>query len=194
MPTKAFVAILIASAAAALVLAYYSASWLWSIGNPAVALSGFDYHGGYFWTVVYVSTVVLWIIANVVLWQTRRAWALWSAFLFFAIFAFARLVVIDRIAAAFVESHRITTVSIYRYGALAFMLLFAAAAAITYFSSCGFMNACSRPRRSRVLAQPRQKNPPILTDRRLLLVGTARFEVRTSRSLRIYRLSAPKKR
>jgi hypothetical protein len=134
MPTKAFVAILIASAAAALVLAYYSASWLWSIGNPAVALSGFDYHGGYFWTVVYVSTVVLWIIANVVLWQTRRAWALWSAFLFFAIFAFARLVVIDRIAAAFVESHRITTVSIYRYGALAFMLLFAAAAAITYFN------------------------------------------------------------
>jgi hypothetical protein len=35
---------------------------------------------------LWISTALLLILGNVILWKTRRAWALWATFIYFAVF------------------------------------------------------------------------------------------------------------
>ena len=65
---------------------YYSWSWLQSIGLPSVAVEGYRYHTSLAWTFLWISSIVLLIVGNSVLWAGGRAWAMWTTFLFFAAF------------------------------------------------------------------------------------------------------------
>jgi hypothetical protein len=72
--------------------AYYAWSWLGSVGDPRVAWEAFNYHkrtGVYF---VICAVVVLVAIGNVILWNTRNAWALWASHAYFVIFTLAFLI------------------------------------------------------------------------------------------------------
>jgi hypothetical protein len=67
-------------------LTYYSASWLGSIGSPARTIENFDYFAGASQDALWLSSIVLLILANVILWNSRRAWAMWTTLLYFAVF------------------------------------------------------------------------------------------------------------
>jgi hypothetical protein len=65
-------------------LTYYAGSWLHSIGSPASVTEAYFYYSGLGWAVLWASFIILLIIANVVLWSNRKAWAVWLSFLDFA--------------------------------------------------------------------------------------------------------------
>ena len=89
MFSKIYLAVLGLSIAAMAFFTYYSWSWLQSIGAPATAVAEFQYYSALVSTTQRISTVVLLILANTVLWA-GRAWAIWTTFLFFAVFAVLR--------------------------------------------------------------------------------------------------------
>ncbi len=67
-------------------LNFYSHSWLKSIGSPSDAAAGFQYFSNLSWNFLWIATLILLILANILLWKTRKAWALWATFAFFSIF------------------------------------------------------------------------------------------------------------
>ncbi|MCA1588822.1 MAG: hypothetical protein LC734_00230 [Acidobacteria bacterium] len=69
---------------------YYALDWLASIGSPAAALEGFRYHFFVSGTVLWISSAVLLILANVVLAKYDRPWALWATLIFFCVFVLIR--------------------------------------------------------------------------------------------------------
>src|SRR5205809_4376915 len=71
-------------------LTFYANSWLGSIGNPKDALEGYYYYAGLGSTFLWISSAVLLILANVILWTTQRGWATWTTLTFFAIFVILR--------------------------------------------------------------------------------------------------------
>ncbi len=77
-------------------LSYYSWSWLQSIGAPQNVVLSYDYWSNLSWSFLWVSAVILLIIANVLLWTTRRAWALWTTMLYFAFFVIVRYFWLDQ--------------------------------------------------------------------------------------------------
>lgn len=89
MFSKIYVALLGLSTAVLAFLTYYSWSWLQSIGAPEMAAAQFQYYSTAMTAALWISTVILLVIANAVLW-TKRAWAIWVTFLFFAAFAVLR--------------------------------------------------------------------------------------------------------
>lgn len=88
--SKIFVGLLTACALLVAFFTYYSWSWLNSIGAPATAIQGYKYSDDIAWVLLIGSSVILLIFGNVILWTTRRAWALWATFLYFAIFVLIR--------------------------------------------------------------------------------------------------------
>lgn len=86
MWTRIYVGVLAAAVLVVAFFTYYSWSWLQSIGAPADAVAGFGYHDGLGWTTLFVTTLVLIAIGNVVFWVETRAWALWATFAYFAVF------------------------------------------------------------------------------------------------------------
>lgn len=89
MISKIYLAVLGLSIAVMAFLTYYAWSWLQSIGSPADAVAEFQYYSGLVTTTLWVLTVVLLVLANTILWA-GRAWAVWTTFLFFAVFAVLR--------------------------------------------------------------------------------------------------------
>ncbi|MBS1796512.1 MAG: hypothetical protein JSS81_21950 [Acidobacteria bacterium] len=105
MLSKIFFAVL---AAAVLVMAFftfYGYSWLGSIGSPRDAALGYEFHAGLGGTFLWIATLLLLILANSVFWTTRRAWALWTTLVFFAVFAVIRYFWIEQSYFAFKQSN-----------------------------------------------------------------------------------------
>jgi hypothetical protein len=71
-------------------LTFYSWSWLQSIDAPQTVIENYNYYSNISWTFLWLSTAILLILANVLLWKTRKAWALWTTFLYFAFFILIR--------------------------------------------------------------------------------------------------------
>ena len=86
MWSKLYLALLAIALAVMAFFSYYSWSWLQSIGLPAAAVEGYEYHAGLFWIFLWASSIVLLIVGNVMLWLTRNAWAMWATLLYFAVF------------------------------------------------------------------------------------------------------------
>lgn len=83
---KIYLAALALSVAVMAFFTYYSWSWLQSIGQPAAAVAGYEYHSNLAWITLWVTSVALLVLGNAVLWTTRSAWALWLTCLYFAVF------------------------------------------------------------------------------------------------------------
>ncbi|MBK8148933.1 MAG: hypothetical protein IPK58_12180 [Acidobacteria bacterium] len=65
---------------------FYGLSWLRSIGDPRAAYEGFQYFYGLGFHFHWAATAILLVIANVILWSSRRSWAMWLTFAYFAVF------------------------------------------------------------------------------------------------------------
>jgi hypothetical protein len=86
MFSKIYLAALATSIAVMAFFTYYSWSWLQSIGQPAAAVAGYEYHSNLAWVTLWIMSVLLLLLGNAVLWTTRSAWAMWLTFIFFAAF------------------------------------------------------------------------------------------------------------
>ena len=67
-------------------ITYYASSWLQSIGSPMAAIIGFNSTSriAYYW--LWISTAVLIVMANVVLWNHLKAWAMWTTLAYLVVF------------------------------------------------------------------------------------------------------------
>ncbi len=86
MLSKIYLGLLAVSFAVMAFFTYYSLSWLQSIGQPAAAVEGYEYHANLACIFLAISGVILLMLANGVLWATQRAWAMWTTFVFIAVF------------------------------------------------------------------------------------------------------------
>ena len=78
------------------VLTYLSYGWLKSIDAPQSVVENFNYNSGNGRIFLLISSIILLVLANVILWKTRKSWAFWSTLLYFAVFLFARTFWLDR--------------------------------------------------------------------------------------------------
>jgi len=86
MWSKIYLAVLAAAFLVMCFFTFYANSWLGSIGNPNDAIAGYDYYARLSTIFLSISFVTLLILANIILWNTRRSWALWTTLSYFALF------------------------------------------------------------------------------------------------------------
>lgn len=109
MFAKIYLALLVASAAVMTFFTCYSCSWLKSVGAPAAAIAGYDYHAGYGWTFLWLSTVTLLFLGNAVLWASGKAWAMWLTVIYFVAFVVLRAFWLDPAASQFRTANGLST-------------------------------------------------------------------------------------
>jgi hypothetical protein len=87
MFNKIFLAVFALAVLAMSVLTYTANSWLDRSGfSPAIIVSTFEYWMNLHWSALWISSLVLLILANVILWSYRKSWAIWLSFLYFGVF------------------------------------------------------------------------------------------------------------
>lgn len=87
MWNKIFIVIFAVAVLAMLALTYLSYSQLKHIGfAPRDLVEGFKFYADVYWKFLWVSSLIILILSNVLLWLSRKSWALWSSFVFFAVF------------------------------------------------------------------------------------------------------------
>ena len=52
---------------------------------PATVVENYNYYANFDWLWLWISTLLLLIAANVVLWKSRKSWALWLTLAYFAV-------------------------------------------------------------------------------------------------------------
>jgi len=67
-------------------LEFYAYSWLQSPTRPADVVQNYDYFAGWAWLFLWLSSIILLVLANILYWRAQQAWALWTTFLYFAFF------------------------------------------------------------------------------------------------------------
>ena len=133
MWNKIYGAILAAAFLAMIVLLYLPYSWLQSVTSPKDVETSYLFYSNISWTFLLISSLVLLIAANVLLWKTRRSWAMWAMFLYFAIFTVAHKFWLDRAFFNYQKANNLTE-SVFTFGALAGALLIVLAAIIVFFN------------------------------------------------------------
>ena len=84
---------------------YYSWSWLQSISDPQGAWESFNYNKRTGVYMLVASTGLLLLIANVVLWVSRSAWAMWTSYIYFTVFVILLLVLMHLLGVQFCEKN-----------------------------------------------------------------------------------------
>ncbi|MBX3244908.1 MAG: hypothetical protein KF685_10665 [Acidobacteria bacterium] len=101
MWNKLYLALLGISVIAVGFFVYYSWSWLQSIGDPRAAIAGYEYHSGISSTLLWITTAILLIAANFSFAKFRQPWALWTTFIYFAVFVLIKFFWLSLTASAF---------------------------------------------------------------------------------------------
>jgi apolipoprotein N-acyltransferase len=84
MWNKIYLLALAVAVLAMCVLTYFSVSWLQSVTKPTDVVANYNFYSNLYWTILCISSLVLLALANVLLWTTRQARALWITFAYFA--------------------------------------------------------------------------------------------------------------
>jgi hypothetical protein len=113
-------------------LIWYAGSWLTSIGDPKIAQQTYFDYSGYGLTFLLGSFILLLILANIILWTSRRAWALWLGFLYFALFVFARFWWLEATYLDFARRNAFTE-STFSLGPIIAVVFVVGVGALTFF-------------------------------------------------------------
>ena len=132
MLIKIFIAFLAVSVLVTGFFTFYSWSWLGSIGAPASAVAGYEYHAGISWPILWISAVVLLIIANSILWTKGQQWPLWTTLIYFQIFVIIRSFWLDASLLAFKSNAGLTDATFTIRPILGALLIFIAAAIVFF--------------------------------------------------------------
>lgn len=84
---------------------YYAASWLGSITAPVDAFAGYEYFRSFSWYLLWITTAILLVVANVVLVKRDRSWAMWSTFAYFCFFVLGIGFLLPIYAIGFLREH-----------------------------------------------------------------------------------------
>lgn len=132
MWNKIYLAILAAAILAMGVLSYLPFSWLQSKTNPADVQANYLYYSNIGWTFLLISSLVMLIAANVVLWTTRRSWAMWATLLYFAVFTVAYKFWFDQAFFSYQKANNLTE-SIFSFGAVSGAVFVVLATVFVFF-------------------------------------------------------------
>ncbi len=132
MWSKIYLAILGLSILVMAFFSYYSWSWLQSIGQPAAAAAGYEYHAGLAWPLLWITTILLLLLGNAVLWTTKRSWAMWVTFVFFAAMAVLRFFRLEQAYFRFRKDNFFD--GSFALGPFVAVLMIAVMAAIVFFN------------------------------------------------------------
>jgi hypothetical protein len=133
MWTKIFLILFAVALAAMGVLTYLSYAQLQSTGfAPKDIAESFLSYAGFYWTFFWISSLALLITANVVLWLTRRAWALWLTFLYFSIFILVRTWWLNEVYSAYARQNNLSADGFFGYGILGALICIAVAVGIFF--------------------------------------------------------------
>lgn len=133
MWTKIFLILLAVAFLAMSVLTYLSYSQLQSLGfAPKDIAASFLSYAGFYWTVLWISALALLILSNVLLWLTRRYWALWFTFLFFSIFVLVRTWWLNEVYVSYTKQNNLPAETLFGYGILGVLLCIVAAVGIFF--------------------------------------------------------------
>ncbi|MFV0389968.1 MAG: hypothetical protein ACK5NT_14590 [Pyrinomonadaceae bacterium] len=108
MLSKIFLGVLFVAFIVMGIVTYLSYSWLQSVTNPADVAQSYLYFANIGWNALWICFILLIIFANVILWKSRRAWALWSSFLFFAVCLVAQTFWLNSIFYSFAQENNLT--------------------------------------------------------------------------------------
>lgn len=86
MLSKIYILVLVIAVLITGFLTFYAYSWFGSISSPESIIENHNFYSNLAWTSIWLSSIVLLAIANAILWQTRKLWAMWTSFAFFAVF------------------------------------------------------------------------------------------------------------
>ncbi len=114
-------------------LTFYSYSWLQSVGAPVNVVQNYDYYSNIGWMFLCISSLVLLVLANVVLWTTRNAWAMWATFLYFAFFTLIQTLWLDQSFFNYQQQNGLAGRA-FSLGAFSGILFCGLAAAIVFFN------------------------------------------------------------
>ena len=89
MWNKIYPVILAVAVLAMGVLLYLPYSWLQSVTAPKDVAGQYQFYSNISWIFLLISSLILLVLGNVVLWLTRQSWAMWAALLYFAVFMIA---------------------------------------------------------------------------------------------------------
>lgn len=112
-------------------LTYYSWDWLNSIGAPASVVENYAFYSSLGWIVLWLSTIVLLILGNAVLWQFRRSWALWTTLIYFVLFVSLKSFWLERAFTSYAADHGVFEKSMF--GGILFAIGICLAAAVVVF-------------------------------------------------------------
>jgi multisubunit Na+/H+ antiporter MnhB subunit len=115
------------------ILLYFPYGWLQSKTNPRDVQANYLFYSNISWTFLLISSLILLIAGNVLLWKTRRSWATWASFLYFAIFTIAHKFWLDQAFFSYQKTNYLTE-SIFTFGALSGAVLIVLAAVIVFFN------------------------------------------------------------
>lgn len=132
MLNKIYAILLAIVTATSSVLIYMPYSWLQSRTDPRDIQTNYLYFYNISWSFLFISTLILLIAANVLLWKTKQAWAMWASLLYFTVFIIAHKFWLDSAFFSFQQTNRFTDSSI-SFGAITGVVLIVLAAVIVYF-------------------------------------------------------------
>lgn len=133
MWNKIYLIILAAAILAMGVLLYLPFSWLQSIGAPAIVRDNYLYYSNISWMFLLVSSLVLLVAGNVVLWKTGRSWAMWTTLLYYAVFMVAQTFWLENSFFRFKQENNFTSGAV-SWSPLSGAVLIALAAVIVFFN------------------------------------------------------------
>lgn len=114
MWNKIFIVLLAVAVLAMLALTYLSLSQLQHIGfAPKDLVEGFRFYADVYWKFLFVSGLILLILSNVILWLSGKSWALWSSFLFFAVFVIAQTWWLGKLLVDYEAANRLDSNTFY---------------------------------------------------------------------------------
>jgi hypothetical protein len=132
MWNKIYLIVLAVAVLAMGVSLYFPYSWLQSVTAPKEVAAQYGFYSNISWMFLLISSLVLLIVGNVVLWKTRRSWAMWVSLLYFAIFTIVQKFWLDRVFFNYQQTNNLTE-SVISFGALFGVLLIVLAAIIVFF-------------------------------------------------------------
>lgn len=108
MWNKIYLIVLAAAILIIAVLTYLSFDWLGSVTNPKDVIENYEKYANLSWVFLWISTLVLLVLGNVVLWMTRKSWALWATFLYFAVFIVLQKFWLEQSFFQYKQAHNLT--------------------------------------------------------------------------------------
>lgn len=132
MWNKSYAAVLGISIILSAAFTYYAYSWLQSISAPASVVQNYEHYSHINWIFLCASSIVLLVLANIILWTTRKAWAMWATLLYFAVFILVQTLWLENLFFSYKQQNNLTD-SPFSLGAFSGILLTVAAAVIVYF-------------------------------------------------------------